>query len=161
MSVATNDKIVTYGGLGAFKTKMVSAAREMSARYGTCSTTAAGAAKTVACADFALEVGARIAVKFTYANTNTAPTLNVNSTGAKAMYYNDTRIANNDIIVAGGIYDFVYTGTYYQLLSADTLVSSSGNTSNIDVEIEGSTGIESTTMYTVTTNSGLINLWVE
>ena len=55
--------------------------------YGVCSTAAATAAKTVDMTGFTLITGATIFVKFTYANaaTDAAPTLNVNSTGAKAI----------------------------------------------------------------------------
>jgi len=55
--------------------------------YGTCDTAAATAAKVVTCANFTtLMTGITIHVKFTYSNTNAAPTLNVNSTGAKNIY---------------------------------------------------------------------------
>lgn len=58
-----------------------------STAYGVCSTATATAAKTVDMTGFTLITGATIFVKFTYANsaTDTAPTLNVNSTGAKAI----------------------------------------------------------------------------
>lgn len=53
--------------------------------YGTSTTSSATTAKTVTCADFELTTGATIAVKFTNTNRVDAPTLNVNSTGAKAI----------------------------------------------------------------------------
>lgn len=56
--------------------------------YGTCSTGASTAAKVVTCADFdKLITGVTIHVKFSYSNTAANPTLNVNSTGAKNIYY--------------------------------------------------------------------------
>lgn len=52
--------------------------------YGTCATAAATAAKVVTCANFDhLLEGVTIHVKFTYNNTSSAPTMNVNGTGAK------------------------------------------------------------------------------
>ena len=60
--------------------------------YGTCSTAANVAAKVVTCADFnELITGVTIHVKFSYPNTATNPTLNVNNTGAKTISrYADT-----------------------------------------------------------------------
>ena len=55
--------------------------------YGTCDTGSGVAAKTVTVDKFALETGAQVIVTFTNANTATNATLNVNSTGAKAIYY--------------------------------------------------------------------------
>ena len=83
--------------------------------YGVCSTAAGTAAKTVACKDFTLVTGARILVKFSYANTVANPTLNVNGTGAKNI-----RMANTNIragqIQANFVYEFVYDGTGYELV---------------------------------------------
>ena len=41
---------------------------------------------------FTLATGAKICVKFTVTNTASSPTLNVNSTGAKAIYYRGAAI---------------------------------------------------------------------
>ena len=59
----------------------------MSLPYGTCSTGAGTVAKTVSVDNFVLETGAQVIVTFSSANTATNATLNVNSTGAKAIYY--------------------------------------------------------------------------
>jgi hypothetical protein len=80
--------------------------------YGTCSTAAATAAKTVAISGFVLEVGATATVKFSYTNTAENPTLNVNSTGAKPIYYNGAAIVTS-YLVANRVYTFVYDGTNY------------------------------------------------
>lgn len=56
--------------------------------YGTSSTSASTAAKSVSCSNYILTSGERIAVKFTYANTASNPTLNVNNKGAKSIYWN-------------------------------------------------------------------------
>jgi hypothetical protein len=53
--------------------------------YGTCSTGAATTAKVVTCTGFALATGAEIEILFTYGNTASSPTVNVNSTGAKSV----------------------------------------------------------------------------
>ena len=83
--------------------------------YGTCSTAAGTAAKTVACAGFILATGSEITVKFTVTNTASSPTLNVNSTGAKAIYYNGAAITAG-YLKANKTYTFRYNGTQYDLV---------------------------------------------
>ena len=83
--------------------------------YGSCATEAATAAKVVACTGFALATGSRITVRFTVTNTAASPTLNVNGTGAKALRYRNAAIAAG-YLAANRTYDFVYDGTYYQLV---------------------------------------------
>lgn len=85
--------------------------------YGTCSTTASTAAKTVACTGFKLETGARIEVRFTTTNTAAVGslTLSVNSTTAKAIKYRNENLPDAGVLAAGRTYVFVYDGTYYQL----------------------------------------------
>lgn len=80
--------------------------------YGTCSTAAATAAKTVTLNGFNLATGAKVAVKFTVTNTAANPTLNVNGTGAKSIKYRGAAIGTN-VLAANCIYEFVYDGTDY------------------------------------------------
>ena len=83
--------------------------------YGTCSTATATAAKTVALTGFKLVTGSRIAVKFTVTNTASSPTLNVNSTGAKAIVYRGSAISAG-YLAANRVYEFIYDGTDYELI---------------------------------------------
>lgn len=83
--------------------------------YGTCSTAAGTAAKVVACSGFALITGAEITVKFTVTNTAANPTLNVNNTGAKAIYYRGAAITAS-YLAANRTYTFRYNGTQYELV---------------------------------------------
>ena len=83
--------------------------------YGTCDTAAATAAKVVACTGFALKTGGVIRVKFTVTNTASNPTLNVNNTGAKAVYYRGAAISAG-YLAAKRVYEFVYDGTNYELI---------------------------------------------
>lgn len=82
-------------------------------RYGVCSTAAGTAAKTVNITSGtfptldASATGTRITIKFTNANTASTPTLNVNSKGAKGIYYKGTQITT-DSSVLQGICDFIY-----------------------------------------------------
>lgn len=83
--------------------------------YGTCATAAATAAKVVTCANFSkLETGVTIHVKFTYSNTASSATLNVNSTGAKNLCcYGTTRVGTTEKTSwkAGAVVSFTYDGT--------------------------------------------------
>lgn len=83
--------------------------------YGTCSTAAATAAKTVSCTGFGLITGAEIVVRFTVTNTAVNPTLNVNSTGAKPIYYRGAAITAS-YLAANRTYIFRYNGTQYDLV---------------------------------------------
>lgn len=85
------------------------------ANYGTCSTAAATAAKTVSCTGFGLVTGAEITVRFTVTNTAANPTLNVNGTGAKPIYYRGAAITAG-YLASGRTYIFRYNGTQYDLV---------------------------------------------
>lgn len=100
--------------------------------FGTCSTAAATAAKTVTLDDsmaFTLAKGASVFVKFTNANGVASPTLNVNGTGAKNIYrYGSTAPSTTAKTSwqAGSVVHLVYDGTYWQMvgwLNDDTTYS--------------------------------------
>lgn len=83
--------------------------------YGTCSTEAGTAAKVVSLPNFTLTTGSRVVVKFTVTNTAANPTLNVNNTGAKAVYYRDAAISAG-YLSANRTIEFVYNGTQYEAI---------------------------------------------
>ena len=85
--------------------------------YGTCSTAEATVAKVVALSSYALVTGGIVTVKFTYAVPASA-TMNVNSKGAKAIYYRGSAITAG-VIKAGDIATFIYNGSQYHLLTVD------------------------------------------
>lgn len=102
--------------------------------YGTCSTAASTAAKTVTLEGFALATGARAMVKFTVTNTAANATLNVNGTGAKAIFYRGAAISAG-YLAAKRVYEFVYDGTNFELIgdintdsNTDTKVTNTLNT---------------------------------
>jgi hypothetical protein len=107
--------------------------------YATCSTAAATAAKTVDCAGFNLTTGARVTVMFTVTNTAASPTLNVNNTGAKAIYYRNAAISAGTL-AANRVYDFVYDGTQWELVG-DVNVDTTYSAMSVD---EGSAGTATT-----------------
>lgn len=83
--------------------------------FGTCNTTANTATKVVTCADFdTLISGIVINVYFTYANTESSISLNVNSTGNKTVY-----VDNNSSILwdAGATKSFVYYNNQWRLIN--------------------------------------------
>lgn len=102
--------------------------------FGTCTTDAGTKEKTVAIAGFSLATGSRITVKFTNGNTSgsakgtssnkiavaSAPTLNVNSTGAKTIYVGGEP-AGEGFINSGDVHDFVYDGTNWCDVTADVI----------------------------------------
>ena len=112
-------------------------------RFGTCSTAAATAAKTVSitAGTFSLEAGAIVAVSFSNANTAGTPTLNVNSKGAKNIFVNGAQITSSAAAygLLKGTVLFIYDGTQWHLIgnyydsgnttySAGTGLSLSGTT---------------------------------
>ena len=84
--------------------------------YGVSTTAAATKAKVVAIDGFTRTTGSTVIVKFTITNTATSPTLNVNGTGAAAIYHNGAAISAG-YLQAGGTYEFVFNGTQWDLVS--------------------------------------------
>lgn len=86
--------------------------------YGVCSTAAATQAKTVSIPGVsALTEGLRITVLFSAAQTyNGAPTLNVNSLGAKEVRLSTGTKSTRYIWTAGEFVDFIYSGTYWVIV---------------------------------------------
>ncbi|MGN1149713.1 MAG: phage tail protein, partial [Sutterella sp.] len=83
--------------------------------YAACSTAADTAAKTVTLSNFNLVTGSKLCVRFTVTNTASAPTLNVNGTGAKPIKYRGNAISSA-YLEANRIYEFVYDGSGYALV---------------------------------------------
>lgn len=84
--------------------------------YAVCSTAAATAAKAVTVDNtFELVVGAQVTIRFTYANSASSPTLNVNGTGAKPIYrYGTTACSTSSSTTgwsAGAMITLTYDGT--------------------------------------------------
>lgn len=111
----------------------------------TCPTAAATAAKVATLDDatgFTLAAGVRVAVTFTYANSATTPTLNVNSSGAKTIATPSSTSANltgsGTVYNTWGAYEtviFTYNGTLwikessaYQTYLAGSRVRQTANT---------------------------------
>lgn len=93
--------------------------------YATCGTAAATKAKvaTLSSGTLTLAAGATVAVKFTYANTVSSPTLNVASTGAKTIRLNGAALTSTRYYwSAGAVITFVYDGSYWNVADANSLI---------------------------------------
>ena len=94
--------------------------------YGTCTTAASTVAKVGTMADYALVKGGIVAIKFSEGCPASA-TLNINSKGAKAIFYKGAAIGAN-VIKAGDTVTFIYDGTNYNILSFDRDTDTNDNT---------------------------------
>ena len=88
---------------------------------GTCSTAAATAAKNVTVNGFTLREGAVVIVTFANTNTAASPTLNVNGTGAKNIYFQGSAIESGWLI-ANNPYLLRYNGNRYDVVATDLTI---------------------------------------
>ncbi|MCQ2276354.1 MAG: hypothetical protein MJZ87_05370 [Bacteroidales bacterium] len=95
--------------------------------YGTCATAAATTAKVVTLSSYSLSTGGIVAVKFSN-DVPASSTMNINSKGAKPIFYRGSAITAN-IIKAGDVATFIYDGTNYILLAVDRGVEQKTNLS--------------------------------
>lgn len=91
--------------------------------YGTCETAANVSDKIVTVSDttWALTPGTIIGVKFTNTNTASNVTINVNNSGKKSIWYNNTQQKGNSNLYAGyanRLIYYMYDGTYWCWLNA-------------------------------------------
>jgi len=100
--------------------------------YGTSSTGATTQAKTSTIDNFVLTKGAVVCITFSTANTYTSAkiTLNINSTGAKDVYYNNAVTSSTNTLLwnAGETITFVYSGSYYYFVSRSVFSVASATT---------------------------------
>lgn len=106
--------------------------------YATCDTAAGTVAKvaSLAAGSLSLKAGATVAVKFTYANTASSPTLNIAGTGAKAMYIQGAR----DVYwTDGATVTFTYDGINWRVASEPVYAPTAtiGNAAGFNVFIDG------------------------
>lgn len=79
--------------------------------YYVCSTEANVAAKAIQAAGYALESGGTIKVKMTYGNTSEDTiTMNINGTGAVALYYDGAAVTNSNTWADGETVEIYYDG---------------------------------------------------
>ena len=134
---------------------MMQDVREMSVGYYECSTPGSTAAKTIT-TDSSVSLSTKILCKVKFVEKNTAnnTTMNINGTGAKALYYNGVRAAANNSWYPNEVVDLYYDGTNYQAKScADTL--------EYDVSLHQTHEITETTTTTRTLvfNGDVVSSW--
>ena len=95
--------------------------------YVACTTAANTVAKTVTQANFTLSTNCRLIVKMANYNTAASPTLNVNNTGAKPLYYNGEVASADNTWEAGEVLDVYYDGTNYQASNIQGGAGAGGN----------------------------------
>ena len=122
-----------YAGLSYFKGRISTEIDKVSIYYAVSETAGGTADKTASLTGFTLITGRYIAVKFTNTNTAGNVTLNVNSTGAKPLYYAGEAIPYN-MIQGDNIYIFRYNGAQYDLMSGGGGGESGGGTCFVDVD---------------------------
>ena len=106
--------------------------------YATCDTAAGTVAKvaSLAAGTLSLKAGATVAIKFTYANTASSPTLNIAGTGTKAMYIQGVR----DVYwTDGATVTFTYDGINWRVASEPVYAPTAtiGNAAGFNVFIDG------------------------
>jgi len=147
---AVDTKYITFANLiTGIKNKITSVASLATARHidgmsfngtadiahrASCTTAATTVAKTAALSDYALKTGGWVAVNFSSGNTAAAATLNVNSTGAKAIYYKGAAVPAG-YIAAGATVLLVYNGTQYDIIGE--LCQSQIDSLNSNFQTEG------------------------
>lgn len=109
--------------------------------FGVCSTAAATKAKTVTIdysGTLALFQGLTVVVKFSNSNTASAPTLNVNGTGAKLIKSYGTTAATT--WVAGQVINFVYDGTNWLFDGIDAYTKAQNLSSAAAADVQNVSG---------------------
>lgn len=91
--------------------------------YGASSTAAATAAKAATIANAVVCKGTSVAIQFTNANSVANPTLNISSTGAKAIYANNVRPAASSPYnwIAASTVTFTFDGKYWRMSDSSAL----------------------------------------
>lgn len=83
--------------------------------YGECTTAAGTGSKTVSLSGFALVKGAEAVIKFTNGNTAANPTLNINNTGAKSIYYKGAAVPA-EYILENSLVQIIYDGDTFRVV---------------------------------------------
>ena len=106
------NKIITDDKLSLFKTNF-----EMGDAYGVCSTAAETTAKTVSITGFKLRKGSIVGILFEK-SVMAGATLNIQSTGAKAIWYRGSAVTTG-IVPGGSVVMMMYDGTRYNIISIE------------------------------------------
>ena len=104
--------LFTYIGGGWKRADYYSDSNTYTSAY--CTTVSATADKVASCSNYALKANSYVHVLIRYGNTSqTALTLNINSTGAKPIYINGTASSASNYTLPAGTYIVYYDGTNF------------------------------------------------
>ncbi len=117
--------------------------------FGVCETAAATQTKVVTCDEFRLEKGALLAVQFTYANTATSPSMNVNGTGAIAICGTNGYYVNANMWTANQMVHFVYNGTWWIALNCLPATTARYGIAMLSNSVNSTSGSLAATPYAV------------
>ena len=119
-----------YKYISSVSASSVTPSRGANTWYGYSDTAGQTQSKTATSANYVLTKGSLISVRFTYPNTYTSAkiTLNVNSTGAKDIYYNGAVTSSTNTLLwdAGEILTFIYDSAEYWFVSRSKDVGGGG-----------------------------------
>lgn len=119
MNAAIASALSAYSTTGAMNAAIAAAVEseedraKASVGYYECDTAAGTAAKVVAASGYILATGGNVRVKMTNANTADNVTLNINSTGAKALYYDGEQVSSTNSWENGDVMTIYYDGEKY------------------------------------------------
>lgn len=117
--------------------------------FGVCETAAATQTKVVTCDEFRLEKGALLAVQFTYANTASSPSMNVNGTGAIAICGTNGYYVNANMWTANQMVHFVYNGTWWIALNCLPATTARYGITMLSNSVNSTSGSLAATPYAV------------
>jgi hypothetical protein len=150
-------KVDAFGRITSMSTKTLtlpSSGNVYTSAY--CTTDAATAAKTASCSGYVLTANTYVLLVITKANSSAgAITLNINGTGAKALYINGAASSSSNYTLPAGSYIVHYDGTQYQLRTDGILPGKIMSAKNADT-VNGKTvavSVPSGAKFTDTTYS--------
>lgn len=169
ISQSASNITTTVSQTYATQASLNSEINQRKATYGTSSTDAGTATKAVTCENFSLYTGATVRVKFSKANTNATPSLNVNNTGAKAIknFAGANLVEGEYSWKANATLDFVYDGTNWLLVdngmtarvsSAESSISQNADNIELKVSKDGVISSINQSSESVTINANRVNI---
>ena len=117
-------------------------ANEAKLGYYVCDTDADTAAKTVVATNYVLGVGGSIKLKMTNDNTVDNATLNINSTGAKPLFYEGARASSTNTWADDDVLEIYYDGTNYQAKNVSPTFKTGEKVNSVGVDNEPTAGSE-------------------
>ena len=130
--------------------------------YGTCDTAAGTKAKAASISSsYTLTTGGITAIKFTNGITVASPTLNINSKGAKSIYYNGAALTDTSLIKAGDTVTFIYSTQYHIIaINRDTDTNYYHTPTVAATASTTLTGSSGTSNQKIATGTGVSDLYV-